>query len=50
MVVIATDAHNIPDLDFMRFGVYEGRRGWLEKGDVLNTRSLKDLRKLLKRK
>ena len=24
------------------------RRGWLEKNDVLNTRSLRELRKLLK--
>jgi DNA polymerase (family 10) len=50
MLVISTDAHNTSDLDFMRFGVYQGRRGWLEKGDVLNTRPLKDLSKLLKRK
>jgi DNA polymerase (family 10) len=50
MVVIATDAHSIPDLDFMRFGVYQARRGWLEKGDVLNTRSLEEVKKLLKRK
>jgi DNA polymerase (family 10) len=50
MVVIATDAHNTPDLDFMRFGVYQARRGWLERGEVLNTRPLKEVEKLLKRK
>jgi DNA polymerase (family 10) len=33
----------------MRFGVDQARRGWLEAEDVLNTRSLKELRKLLKR-
>jgi DNA polymerase (family 10) len=49
-VVVSTDAHSITDLDFMRFGIYQARRGWLEPGDVLNTRNLKQLRKLLKRK
>jgi DNA polymerase (family 10) len=49
-VVISTDAHSISDLDFMRFGIGQARRGWLEPGDVLNTRSLKELQKLLKRK
>lgn len=28
-VVISTDAHSIGDLDFMRFGVGQARRGWL---------------------
>jgi DNA polymerase (family 10) len=49
-VVISTDAHSIGDLDFIRFGVGQARRGWLEPGDVLNTRSLEELLKLLKRK
>jgi len=48
-IVISTDAHSTTDLDFMRFGVDQARRGWLEKGDVLNTRSWKEMRKLLKR-
>jgi DNA polymerase (family 10) len=48
-LVISTDAHRTADLGFMRFGVDQARRGWLEADDVLNTRSLKDLRKLLKR-
>jgi DNA polymerase (family 10) len=49
-VVISTDAHSMTDLDLMRFGVWQGRRGWLEKEDVLNTRPLIELRKLVKRK
>ena len=48
-IALATDAHSIGDLDFMRFGVNQARRGWLEPEDVLNTRSLKELKKLLKR-
>ena len=48
-VVISTDAHRTTDLDFMRFGVGQARRGWLEPEDVLNTRSLKELKKFLRR-
>ena len=49
-LVISTDAHRIDDLDYMRFGLGQARRGWLEPDDVLNTRGLSDLKKLLKRK
>ncbi|HOO91234.1 MAG TPA: DNA polymerase/3'-5' exonuclease PolX [Syntrophales bacterium] len=49
-IVISTDAHSTTDLDFMRFGVDQARRGWLIKGDVLNTRTLKGLKELLRRK
>jgi len=49
-MAISTDAHSIPDLDAMRHGVAQARRGWLEPEDVINTRSLNDLKKLLKRK
>jgi len=48
-IVISTDAHSIDDLDFMRFGVGQARRGWLEVNDVVNTSSVKELRKELKR-
>lgn len=48
-VVISTDAHSTGNLDYMRFGIDQARRGWLEPDDVLNTRKLHDLRKLLKR-
>jgi DNA polymerase (family 10) len=48
-VAIATDAHSTDGLDFMRFGVDQARRGWLEPDDVINTRPLRALRKLLKR-
>lgn len=48
-VSIASDAHYKTNLDFMRLGVQQARRGWLEKKDVINTRTLKQLQKLLKR-
>ena len=37
------------DLDDRRFGVFQARRGWLKKDDVLNARSLAMLRPLLAR-
>ena len=49
-LALSTDAHSVTDLDFIRYGIDQARRGWLEPGDIINTRSLKDLRKLLKRK
>ena len=30
---------------FIRFGVATARRGWLEKGDILNTYTLKEIEK-----
>jgi DNA polymerase (family 10) len=49
-LAISTDAHRLDDLHFMRYGIGQARRGWLEAGDVLNTRSWDGLKKLLKRK
>jgi DNA polymerase (family 10) len=48
-IAISTDAHSVNDLNFMRFGIGQARRGWLEKDDVLNTRSWKDMQKLLRK-
>jgi len=47
LVSINSDAHSTADFDNLRFGVGQARRGWLEKSDVLNTRPLTALRKLL---
>ena len=48
-VAVSTDAHSVNGLQYMRFGIDQARRGWLTANDVINTRSLADLRKLLKR-
>ena len=48
-LVLSTDAHRLGDLDYMRFGVGQARRGWLEPDDVVNTKGVKELKKLLKR-
>jgi len=49
-IAVSTDAHNLTDLDFMRYGVDQARRGWLEPEDVLNTRDWPKLQQLLKRR
>ena len=47
--VIGTDSHSITHMDFIRFGVATGRRGWLEKKDILNTYSVTAIEKELAR-
>jgi len=44
---ISTDAHNAASLNYMKYGVYQARRGWLEKEDVINTLTLGELKKVL---
>ena len=48
-MTISTDAHSAAGLGYMRFGVDQARRGWLEPHDVINTRSLGELKKLIRR-
>jgi DNA polymerase (family 10) len=48
LVSINSDAHSCFDFINLRYGVGQARRGWLEKDDVLNTRPLSALRRLLK--
>jgi len=47
LVAINSDAHSANDFDNLGYGIGQARRGWLEKKDVLNTRPLAALRKLL---
>ena len=48
-IVISTDAHSTTALGNLRWGVQVARRAWLSPDAVLNTRSLDDLRPLLRR-
>ena len=48
-LVINTDAHRIQELDCMRYGVDQARRGWCEAKDVANTCHLTAFRKLLEK-
>ncbi|MBE0548878.1 MAG: DNA polymerase/3'-5' exonuclease PolX [Rubrivivax sp.] len=49
LVSLNSDAHSALDLDDLQHGIGQARRGWLEKADVLNTRTLGLLRPLLAR-
>lgn len=49
-VAIDTDAHSPAGLEDMRFGVDQARRGWLEPADVLNAKTLAQLKKWLRRR
>ena len=49
MMSINSDAHDAEQLLTMKYGVNVARRAWLEKKDVLNALSLKELRSVLKR-
>ena len=45
----SSDAHEPEQLKVMKYGVKVARRGWLEKKDLLNTLSLAEREKHLKR-
>jgi len=48
-LAISTDAHSTNSFDYIRFGIDQARRGWLTASDVINTRPLGELRKIIKR-
>ena len=48
-LVVSTDAHSATALANQQWGIQIARRAWLGPDDVLNTRSLDELRPLLRR-
>jgi DNA polymerase (family 10) len=48
-IAINTDAHRQEELDNMIFGIYQARRGWVTRENTLNTYSLQELRKAIKK-
>jgi DNA polymerase (family 10) len=46
---VNTDAHRVPTLDNMAYGIATARRGWLTKKQVANTRAWRDFSRLRKR-
>jgi DNA polymerase (family 10) len=46
-LVIDTDSHSQDHLEYMRFGVAVARRGWTKASDIINTKSLTEMRQLL---
>lgn len=49
-MAVSTDAHDLKRMGEMPYGVAVARRAWLEPGDVVNTRPLPDLLRLLRRR
>lgn len=45
--IIDTDSHSKNEMDLMKFGVWNARKGWLEAHDVINTRNLVEIKKIL---
>jgi DNA polymerase (family 10) len=43
LLAIGSDAHSTTQLDFVRYGVLQARRGWVEPGSVVNTWPLSKL-------
>jgi len=48
-LAISTDSHSPSQLGLISYGVEQARRGWIEPDDVINTRPLRELRKLFRR-
>jgi DNA polymerase (family 10) len=48
LISINSDAHSAEDFSNLKYGIEQARRGWLEKKDVLNTRPIGTIRRLLK--
>lgn len=42
-MIINTDSHNKEQLYFMEYGIFQARRGWAEKKDIINTQSVEKI-------
>jgi DNA polymerase (family 10) len=49
-ITICTDAHNAEQLHFMKYGIDQARRGWIEKRNVLNAMTRQQLAIWLKQR
>src|SRR6056297_721692 len=45
LISVSTDAHSIGDLQNMKYGIFQAKRGWLEPQNVVNTLGADDLLK-----
>jgi DNA polymerase (family 10) len=48
-LAVSTDSHTVNSFQYIRYGIDQARRAWLTADDVINTRPLAALRKLLQR-
>lgn len=45
---IDSDTHSAEHFDYLKFGIMQARRGWVKKSDIINTRNVEEMLKLLK--
>jgi DNA polymerase (family X) len=50
LLSISTDAHSVGEMDYLRYGIGQARRGWLTRSDVVNTLTLDELLELFRRR
>ncbi len=48
-LIIDTDAHNINQLEFMRYGIGTARRGWAGAKDIINTKNLSEFLRIIRK-
>ncbi len=48
LISINPDTHNLETIGLVRYGIYAARKGWLEKDNILNTRSADDVARIFK--
>ena len=49
-LVISSDGHQVKAQGYVELAIGQARRGWLTKDDVLNTRTWKQVEKLLRKR
>ena len=47
-MAIDSDAHSVGQLEFLKYGIAQARRGWAEAKDVVNTLPLEKCLKMFK--
>jgi len=47
-MIISSDAHQSEQMRFVEYGVSQARRGWAEKGDIINCWPAENMLKILK--
>ncbi|HKK99975.1 MAG TPA: DNA polymerase/3'-5' exonuclease PolX, partial [Desulfotignum sp.] len=46
-IAVSSDAHDTGSLSYLRLGIDQARRGWLERADVINTSDCQDLLQMM---
>ncbi|HKC77123.1 MAG TPA: PHP domain-containing protein, partial [Gaiellaceae bacterium] len=49
-LVVSSDGHEVRSQAYLELAVAQARRGWLTKGDIVNTRTAKQLQKMQKKR